>query len=72
MQKSETPTEYVIIKAYTNSEWDSCGFAIIHVSDEWRTTMQKRFEAIEPFKEDYTFYNHSYRDAPEGFYETPD
>jgi hypothetical protein len=72
MRKENYDTGFVMLKANTNSEWDDCDFVIIHVTDEWRQTMQKRLEAIIPFKEDYSFYHHSYWASPEGFYKNPD
>jgi hypothetical protein len=72
MKKSETITDYILIRATTNSEWDSCDFAIIKLSDEWRDTMQQRIKAVEPFKNDSYFYHLSFWDAPEGFYKNID
>lgn len=72
MQQSNRISEYVIIRASTNSDWDVCDFALIHVTDEWRSSLSKRLKAIEPFKVDDTFYNHTYWECPEGFYQLPD
>ncbi len=35
---------------------------VIQLTDEWKATMQKRLEAITAFKEDYSFYSHTYSD----------
>lgn len=68
MKRSDQPTEYIFIKAYTNSEWDYCDFAIIRITEQWRTVMRKRLNLLEPFKYDNSFYSHHYWDSPEGFY----
>ena len=68
MKKSATPTDYIFILANTASEWDSCDFAIIRLTDEWRREMRKRLALIQPFIADDTFYSHHYWDFPQGFY----
>ena len=68
MKRSDQPTEYIFIKAYTNSEFDYCDFVIIHITEQWRGVMRKRLNLLEPFKSDSSFYSHHYWDSPEGFY----
>ena len=46
MKRSDQPTEYIFIKAYTNSEWDYCDFAIIRITEQWRTVMRKRLNLL--------------------------
>lgn len=41
MKTSLQPTEYLLIKAMTDSEWDDCGFAIIRISEEWKSRKRK-------------------------------
>ncbi len=47
MKKSIKATEYLLIKAKTNCEWDNGDFAIIHITDDWKQTQQKRLEAVK-------------------------
>jgi hypothetical protein len=68
MKRSDQPTEYVFIKAYTNSEWDNCDFAIIHLSPQWCAEMSKRLTLLQPFIDDDSFFSHCYWDRPVGFY----
>ena len=68
MKRSEQPTAYIFVLANTLSQWDSCDFAIIHLTDDWRREMLKRFELKQPFIDDNTFYSHHYWDFPQGFY----
>lgn len=62
------PTDYVLIKAKTNSQWDSCDFAIIDVSGTWKTLMRSRLERLETFWEDDSFFSHAYWEQPLGFF----
>lgn len=72
MTKANNKTDYLLLKAFTNSEWDTCDFVIVKLTNEWRQVMQKRLEAVIPFKEDSSFYYHSYWASPEGFFKNPD
>ena len=69
MKRSKTVTNYVLIKAETNSEWDCCGFAIINLSDTWRNAMQRRLIKIELFQQDDSFSHHAYWDVSVNFYQ---
>lgn len=71
MKRSKKSTEYIIIKAYTRSEWDSVEFAIIHLSPEWLELTNKRLAAIREFKENNHLNHHCYWDAPLGYYCSP-
>ena len=63
MKTSLTPTEYLLIKAMTNSEWDDCDFAIIHITDDWKQTQKKRLEAVKPLENDYDLKWLNYTDT---------
>lgn len=45
MKILDKPTTHILIKANTNSEWDCCEFAVIHLSEEWKKLQATRFEA---------------------------
>lgn len=68
MKISKTPTSYVLILAQTNSEWDDCHFALIHVSDDWKQTQLKRLEKAKAFQEDNSFASLNFWESPQGFY----
>ncbi len=34
MKKVNNETDYILIKAHTGSEWDTCEFAVIHITNE--------------------------------------
>lgn len=70
MKKSSKQTEYLLIRAYTGSDWDGCEFAVIHCTDEWKRQFEKRVAAVQPFKNDYNFQSMNYYDTAVDFYRT--
>lgn len=68
MKTSLNPTEYLLIKAMTNSEWDDCGFAIIHITDEWKKTQKKRLEAVKLVENDHDLKWLNYDDTNVEFF----
>lgn len=72
MQISETPTDYILVKARTNSEWDSCDFGIVNLSNAWRQNQLKRLDTVEPFVDDYTFQSLNFYDCAVDFYQESD
>jgi len=55
MKLSSTPTNFILVKADSQSEWDQCNFALITCDDNWKEAIKKKLEAIGSF------------DAPDGF-----
>lgn len=72
MKISDKPTAHILIKASTNSEWDCCEFAIIHLSEEWRKLQEKRIEAVKPFGDDYSFQSMRFYDGSVDFFQSED
>lgn len=68
MRRSDKPTADILIRARTNSEWDCCEFAVIHLSEEWRKQQTKRLGAIKPFADDYNFQSIRFYDGPVDFF----
>lgn len=68
MKCSKKATAHILVKAHTNSEWDNCGFAIIHLSEEWKKKQAKRLEAVKPFAEECNFQSLNYYDTAVDFY----
>jgi len=68
MKLSDKPTNYVLLKAGTNSEWDNCNFAIVYISEAWRTEKRKQLEGVKPFIGDYTFMSLNYFDTQVDFF----
>lgn len=68
MESTTNNTGYVLIKARTNSEWDTCEFAIVHITEDWKKEQAKRLEAVQPFAGDYSFQSLNYYDTAVDFY----
>ena len=68
MDKVQHPTDHVIIKASTDSEWDNCSFAIIYLSAAWKQLLAKRSACLIPFKDDSSFFSHVYWDSHVDFF----
>lgn len=72
MKVSEKPTGHILVRAHSNSEWDSCEFAIITISEKWKQEQLKRLEIVKPFAEDYDFQSLNFYDGSADFYQTDD
>ena len=73
MNISDKPTEHILIKAKTNSEWDCCEFALLYLSEKWQQQQAIRLNAVKPFKDDYSFHSMSFYDeASVNFYQPGD
>ena len=68
MKTSLQQTEYLLIKAMTNSEWDNGDFAIIHITKEWKQTQKKRLKAVKPLENDYDLKWLNYADTNVEFF----
>ena len=47
---SQQPTNHILVKAYCNSKWDSCDFAIIYCGGGWAERMAERIEEVRPLR----------------------
>ena len=68
MKTSPKPTEYLLIKAMTNSEWDDCNFAIININKDWKQNQKKRLEAVKMVENDYDLKWLNYADTNVEFF----
>ena len=68
MKRSDIPTPYILIRAYTNSEYEWCDFALIKISTVWKQHLQKKVSDILHFKFDSTFFHLVYWGADCDFY----
>ena len=68
MKTSLQQTEYLLIKAMTNSEWDDCSFAIINIKEEWKQCQKKRLEAVKTVENDYDLKWLNYADTNVEFF----
>lgn len=68
MKKSKKPTPYILVQAFTNSIRNRVDFAIIHLSEIYKITLQQRLRYLEHFKAENSFLNLTYWDSPSGYY----
>ena len=68
MKVTDKPTQHILVKAETNSDWDSCDFAIITISDKWKEQQSKRLKSLEYIKDDDYFLDASYMEESVDFY----
>lgn len=69
MKISNIPTDYLLIKAFNESEL--CDFAIIHTTEQWKVKQKERMIAVTPFKNDDSFKWLNYKDESVDFFATP-
>lgn len=67
MERSAAPTPYILVRAQSNSEWDSCSFAIVRIEQSWIEKMTEWMNNMKPFATDVYLADHVYWDRPEGF-----
>ena len=72
MKTTSTITDYVLIKADTDSDWDYFHFALIHCTEEWRGRMKQRLNTLQSVESEYTFVSLNYYDTSVDFYRTGD
>ena len=72
MQLSDKPTSHILVRAYTDSEWDSCDFAIISLSEGWRKTQPERLRAIKQVENTPSFLSIQFFDGAADFYRSGD
>lgn len=47
MNISHIPTDFIFVRAQTNSDWDNCTYAIISVSSEWKKEQAHRIQFLK-------------------------
>jgi len=68
MERSDKPTEYIMLKGNATSEWDACDFAIVHITEQWKKSVSERLQLLKLFKNDNSFSCLAYSEIIEGFY----
>lgn len=72
MNISKTPTTHLLVRAYTNSEWDNCDFALITLTEQWLEKVKKVAQQVSTLKSDPDFVNLSFYEARTDFYTLSD
>jgi hypothetical protein len=70
MKTTSQPTDYILIKAQANSDWDECHFALIHCSQEWKEQTQQRLKTVQFIESEIGFVSLNYCDTAVDFYRT--
>lgn len=68
MKKSETPTNYILVPAYTSSEWDNANAALISLTPELRKRITKYAGIAQQFKNDIDFRYLKIHDCVEAYF----
>lgn len=68
MKKSTIKTEYILVKAYTCSEWDTCDFAILKIDKNWEEQIQKRLKLAHFIEDMNDFVSVVFQDNAVDFY----
>lgn len=68
MRKASNITDYILVKADTNSDWDNCHYALIHCTAEWKEQMQQRLETVQSVENEIGFASLNYYDTSVDFY----
>lgn len=71
MKRTDKPTEYILLQAGTDSEFDRCDFAIFKITEAWVVRMIDRLQLLRFFKADRNFSHIAYSESTEGFYVYP-
>lgn len=61
-------SNYIVIKASTNSHCDFVDFAIIDLTYQFAELLHQRLLVVEQFKTDLSFHNLTYWDGPLDYY----
>ncbi|MDR0430349.1 MAG: hypothetical protein LBH58_07745 [Tannerellaceae bacterium] len=72
MKLSTEPTKHILIRACSQSEWDSCDFALITCEDHWKEGIKEKLETIKTFKAPDSFISFKFYDNSVEFYQSED
>ncbi len=60
-----------MIKADTNSEWDSCDFVLLHLTPDYISMLRERVSLAIRLAETADLYYLTFSDGPKGWYKYP-
>ncbi|SEW20923.1 hypothetical protein SAMN05428988_3149 [Chitinophaga sp. YR573] len=67
MKKSDIPTPYILVGAYSNDFSEDCDFAIIEISTSFLQELENRFSVFNQ-QISSKFINVTFYDSPKGFF----
>lgn len=68
MKISEQPTNHILVRASTNSNWSDCDYAVVTCGEGWAEVIGKRLEAAQAHYDDKNFICVSYYDDNASFH----
>lgn len=68
MTRSNTPTDYILLPAYTDSEIETCKFVIVYVSPSYKAELTTRLALLQPLKADPYLSGLSFWDGSAAYY----
>ncbi|RZK14666.1 MAG: hypothetical protein EOO43_16025 [Flavobacterium sp.] len=68
MKRSTTPTDYILLPAYTDSKLDTCKFVIVHVPPSYKAELTARLALLQPLKADPYLSGLSFWDGSAAYY----
>ncbi|WP_313491907.1 MULTISPECIES: hypothetical protein [Sphingobacterium] len=71
MKISDKPTEHLLISIYLDSRLLNCKYAIVHITDEWKRTLQERLALVSILKNTPDFTSITFEDESAKFYINP-
>jgi hypothetical protein len=57
MNISEQPTEQILVRAQTNSEWDNCDYAVIECNVKWAEEIRERLLSSRLYLDNDRFHH---------------
>lgn len=70
MKTSSNITDYILVKADTNSDWDNCCFALIHCTAQWRELATQWLNTTQAIENEMCFASLKFYDTSVDFYRT--
>lgn len=68
MKTTSNITDYILVKADTDSDWDNCHYALIHCTAEWKVQIQQRLRTVQSIENEIGFASLNYYDTSVDFY----
>lgn len=68
MKIEQEKTEYIIVAAFANTDWDDCSFILLHLTEQYLAQLHERSSMVQSFGKLPEFYSISFWDRPLGWF----
>lgn len=68
MKIEQEKTQYIIVAAFTSTDWDDCSFVLVHLTEQNLRRLQERSSMVRLFDKLPDFYFLSFWDRPLGWF----